>query len=151
MSPASRLFTLPFIQAQIKETSKLCFTDLCVGNSPVTGEIPAQRASNAENVSILWRHHGMCSSMCKRLLSTERRRLSPYQGLFTSFFDIRYHFIEKIYIPKPLIGRSDFVYIYQLIKKNFVSCTQESSTWKDPSWMNLAGKVMLLIFIKIWK
>ena len=27
------------------------------GNSPVTGEFPAQRASNAENVSIWWRHH----------------------------------------------------------------------------------------------
>ena len=27
------------------------------GNSPETGEFPAQRASNAENVSIWWRHH----------------------------------------------------------------------------------------------
>ena len=29
------------------------------GNSPVTGEFPAQRASNAENVSIWWRHHAL--------------------------------------------------------------------------------------------
>ena len=29
---------------------------LC-GNSPGTGEFPAQMASNAENVSIWWRHH----------------------------------------------------------------------------------------------
>ena len=27
------------------------------GNSPGTGEFPAQMASNAENVSIWWRHH----------------------------------------------------------------------------------------------
>ena len=27
------------------------------GNSPVTSEFPAQRASDAENVSIWWRHH----------------------------------------------------------------------------------------------
>ena len=49
----------PFIQAQIKKnkTSKLCITRLCAGNSPVTGELPAQRASNAKNVSIWWRHH----------------------------------------------------------------------------------------------
>ena len=40
-----------------KNTSKICVTGLCAGNSPVTGEIPAQRASNAENVSIWWRHH----------------------------------------------------------------------------------------------
>ena len=30
---------------------------LCAGNSPVTGEFPAQRASSAENVSTWWRHH----------------------------------------------------------------------------------------------
>ena len=40
-----------------KETSKLRVTGLCVGNSPVTGEFPAQRASNAEHVPIWWRHH----------------------------------------------------------------------------------------------
>ena len=31
-----------------KKTSKLRVTGLCAGNSPVTGEFPAQRASNAE-------------------------------------------------------------------------------------------------------
>ena len=40
-----------------KKTSKLCVTGLCVGNSPGTGEFPAQMTSNAENVSIWWRHH----------------------------------------------------------------------------------------------
>ena len=30
------------------ETSKLCVTGLCEGNSTVTGEFPAQRASNAK-------------------------------------------------------------------------------------------------------
>ena len=41
-----------------KKTSKLRVTGLCAGNSPGTGEFPAQRASNAENFSIWWRHHG---------------------------------------------------------------------------------------------
>ena len=40
-----------------KKTSKLSVTGLCAGNSPGTGEFPARRASNAENVSIWWRHH----------------------------------------------------------------------------------------------
>ena len=40
-----------------KKTSKLRVTGLCAGNSPVPGEFPAQRASNADNVSIWWRHH----------------------------------------------------------------------------------------------
>ena len=42
-----------------KKASKLHFTGLCEGNSPVTGEFPAQRASNTVNVSIWWRHHVM--------------------------------------------------------------------------------------------
>ena len=42
-----------------KKTSKLCVTGLCAGNSPVASELPAQKASNAENVSIWWRHHVM--------------------------------------------------------------------------------------------
>ena len=40
-----------------KKTSKIRVPGLCTGNSPVTGEFPAQMASNAENVSIWWRHH----------------------------------------------------------------------------------------------
>ena len=40
-----------------KGTPKLRVTGLCVGNAPVTSVIPAQRASNAENVSIWWHHH----------------------------------------------------------------------------------------------
>ena len=40
-----------------KKTSKLRATGLCEGSSPATGELQAQRASNAENVSIWWRHH----------------------------------------------------------------------------------------------
>ena len=47
-----------------KKTSKLHVTSLCVGNSPVTGEFPAQRASNAENVSTWWRHHGYWEVTC---------------------------------------------------------------------------------------
>ena len=49
---ASPLFTQPFIEAQIKEISMLRVTGLCAGNSPVTGEFPAQMSSNAENVFI---------------------------------------------------------------------------------------------------
>ena len=43
--------------ADKKKTLKLCVTGLCEGNSPVTGELPAQRTIDAENVSIWRRHH----------------------------------------------------------------------------------------------
>ena len=48
-----------------KKTSKLRVTGYCGGNSPVTGEFPAQRASNAENVSTWWRHHEFSNPGCK--------------------------------------------------------------------------------------
>ena len=44
-----------------KKTSKLRVTGLCGGNSPATGEFPAQMASNVENVSMWWRHHALCT------------------------------------------------------------------------------------------
>ena len=46
-----------------KKTSKLRVTGLCEGNSPMTGEFPAQMASNAENVSIWWRHHDVSDKL----------------------------------------------------------------------------------------
>ena len=40
-----------------KKTTNLRVNGLSDGNSPVTDEFPSQRASNAENASIWWRHH----------------------------------------------------------------------------------------------
>ena len=57
----SRLF-----MRRSKKTSKLRVTDLCEGNSPVTGEFPAQRASYAESVSIWWRHHAYTYDSVKK-------------------------------------------------------------------------------------
>ena len=56
-----------------KKTSKLRVTGLCVGNSPGTGEFPAQMASYAENVSIWWRHHAD---------SWELKRIQPKHANF---------------------------------------------------------------------
>ena len=50
-SPASRLFTQPFNRAHIKENIKAPRHWHC--------DFPAQMASNAESVSIWWRHHDL--------------------------------------------------------------------------------------------
>ena len=42
-----------------RKASKLRVTGLCAGNSPGTGEFSALMASNAESVSIWWRHHAV--------------------------------------------------------------------------------------------
>ena len=54
-SPTSVYSTVYFF---FKKASKLRVTGLCAGILPGTVEFPAQMASNAENVSIWWRHHG---------------------------------------------------------------------------------------------
>ena len=51
------VYSTVYSRRRSKKTSKLRVTGLCEGNSPATGEFPAQRDSNVENVSIWWRHH----------------------------------------------------------------------------------------------
>ena len=50
-----------FFRRRSKKTPELHFTGLCEGKTPVPDEFPAQMASNAENVSIWWRHHVLAS------------------------------------------------------------------------------------------
>ena len=46
---------------QHQSSASLAFV---MGHSPVTGEFPARRSSNAEIVSICWRHHDALTCMC---------------------------------------------------------------------------------------
>ena len=54
-----------------KKISKLCVTGLCTGNSPVTGEFPALRASNTKKCSHL---------MTPSYISTEPRNRTRSSG-----------------------------------------------------------------------
>ena len=58
---ASQITSLTIVYSTVysgADKRKQCrVTGLCAGNSSVTDEFPTQRASNAENVSIWWRHH----------------------------------------------------------------------------------------------
>ena len=63
------VYSIVYSDADKKKTSKLRVTGLCEGNSPGTGEFPAQMASYAENVSIWWRHHDLATFDQPLLLS----------------------------------------------------------------------------------
>ena len=59
---ASRITGLTIVYSTVysgadQRKHQSCVTGICAENSPVTGEFPAQMASDAENVSIWWRHH----------------------------------------------------------------------------------------------
>ena len=79
--PHDCLLNLSF-RHRSKKTSKIHVTGLCQGNSPVTGEFSAQRASNAENVSIWWRQHEKLTWKCQGLGNLSSRWLSyfPYHN-----------------------------------------------------------------------
>ena len=55
--PHDCLFSL-YSGTDQRKKSKLCITGLSEGNSLVTSEFLTQRASNGEDVSIWWCHHG---------------------------------------------------------------------------------------------
>ena len=64
------------------KTSKLRVTGLCAGNSPVTSEFLAQKASDADNVSIWWRHYEARASIYMTLAHISRNILvSVAEGL----------------------------------------------------------------------
>ena len=47
------------LQRRAKKTSKLCVTGICKGKLTGGRKFSTQSASNAENASIWWRHHGL--------------------------------------------------------------------------------------------
>ena len=86
-----------------KKISKLCVTALSAGNSPVTSEFPAQRASNAENVSIWWRHHGATpwcwSDIWQMLISNTQQYV-----LGTKYTNSMHHYASGNWIVINLLG-----------------------------------------------
>ena len=62
---------------------------LC-GNSPMTGEFLAQMASNAQNVSISWRHH---HDFLRHICQSQRAGMCVIlvEGASTTYFSSQYH------------------------------------------------------------
>ena len=77
----SRLF-----RRRAKKTLKLRVTSPCVVNSLVTGEYPSQRATNTENVTILWRHHVTCHSWFREVVMAIIVKSSGHYPLYPSTY-----------------------------------------------------------------
>ena len=93
-----QLFTQTFIHAQMKENIKAPRHWPLCGDSPVTGEFLAQRDSNAENVSIWWRHH-----VCKLSRNISTSELSV---AFTDWGRVTHSFINQLTIIGSVNGLS---------------------------------------------
>ena len=70
-----------FFSSRSKKTSKFRVTGLCPRNSPVTGEFPIQKASNAKKISIGWHHH-----RCAKVLCTFKEQFKIYNKKMTCIF-----------------------------------------------------------------
>ena len=89
-----------------KKISNLHITCLCEGNSPVACELPAQRASNAEDASIWWRHH-VFYTLHRSLLtrrSGARGTLFQIGTLWSScqFVVLSYRFYTRYSVPHEM-------------------------------------------------
>ena len=117
-------------RSRSKKTSKLRLTGLCAGNSPGTGEFPAQMASNAEDVSIWWRHHEKPEMFCKWSLDCHGPRHVRYelkQGIkrtvlgWRSVFEqscCKWYSIIAVYFTCSRVGGVN-VYCFTLWGKHF--------------------------------
>ena len=75
-----------FVRHRSKKTWKLRATGLCEGNSPVTSEFPAQRASNAENIFIWWRH--VAHNEMNASLNGQMRKFFPVMSTLLKVFGV---------------------------------------------------------------
>ena len=93
-----------------KKASKFCATGLCAGNSPVTREFPAQMASNAENVSIWWRHHDKQLPEIK--IKKLRRKIPLYLKVNQPFSSVEQKFAYvSVAAPLHYMQRGEILYL----------------------------------------
>ena len=111
-----------------KKTSKLRVTGLCAGNSPVTGEFPAQMARNTENVSIGCRHHN--------ILSKQDSNTSVIDLVWPGYFCLRKSTIITSvwernfpYFTYHISKHCHEIYILYLVSSLIDTCFQRSN-WK---------------------
>ena len=80
-----------------------------------TGEFPAQRASNTENVSIWW-HHGLCR-YCITVISYECHD-SSYHWQLDSLFNSLIRLTSKVCVTGYLWGESTSDHVHAIMRKS---------------------------------
>ena len=130
-----------------KNTSKLRVTGLCAGNSPGTGEFPAQMASCAENVSIWWRHHVYICTRWSRVGMRDMGVMLVWLSIFCLYFISQRIHIRKVFLPifvrvsSLLIGKVNIVHYSQGVSYIILIYRLPKSHQKRA---NVRGKLPLL-------
>ena len=128
-----------------KKTSKLRVTGLCKGNSPVTVDFPAQRASNTKNVSIWWRHPDVLITLNFWLMADR------WQGNYEIWLTWNHLLVHGPLYGKPPV--TDFLHNWLAqwsfddfflfnLKKHL--CKHLGDWWIEMSWHSFNTTVMMM-------
>ena len=122
-----------------KKTSKLRVTGLCAGNSPVTGEFPAQKASNAGNVHLMTSPCPKCAPLHTHILNPWPAPTLTYGTELSTVTDrspVKFICVNKLghQIMSYLFGL--FFYYFDKIKKNF-PCKKTYVKMSSEKWWQL--------------
>ena len=124
-----------------KKSSKLRITGLCAGNSPVTGDFPAQKVSNAENVSICGKCFHLMTSSCE--LSVASVHLNKYNSKCTERPFLTIRIFDTSYNMKTVLKSQRHV-----CKWNFLQMLSQAETFQ-------CSKSYLCLFFRflynLWK
>ena len=111
-----------------RRRSKLSVTGLWEGNSPGTSEFPAQMASNAESVSIWWRHHNMiiyiyffCEMLYSSMPKLNGGLCKPLLNYLTTFSSTTASEVVKIMIYSAFIYENFIKWHFHYSVKNDIS------------------------------
>ena len=140
--------------ADQRKKSKLRVTGLCAGNSPVTGEFPAQMASNTENVSIWWRHQSI--SLSKMTYDPGALREDFLSGVSVTRVSqndvIKTHAHSRItwqalYVWQDTQILEPMIFIINIVMKIFLNLTKFYIQLLKRLWDNLRKTLKTNIFI----
>ena len=122
------------LKCRSKKISKLRVTALCEGNSPVTGEFPAQRASNAKNVSTM-------TSSCIYFPRWEAMKEIETKITFESAHKVRHdstyishhclHDAMNTLMTKKVDPQTSAPWPTRLV---LLMCQNNDLTWRDMTW-----------------
>ena len=121
-----------------KKTPKRHVTGLCAGNSSVTGEFPAQMASNAESISIAWRHRD----------NKSRRQTVPMVSIkLVYIYILQYQIYIIVYKFNQHNGQNSLS--SWATKKIYKSRITGLVEWTGDQWINLTKFVPIVILYTI--
>ena len=135
--------------SQILGVSIVCWTASsgvtghCEGNSPVTGEISAQKTSDAGNVSIWWHHHVMIHIIHADLPLFATLEQTSFRYITDKILEVVTYYcgvcaLCHIKLSSVIMHRTAILYIYtKLCLETFITLWNgiNIQKYKQPSWV----------------